>query len=476
MSQVDAVQTQSWNPKQESAVIRESLNISTVENWLGRVRGAAIRDKSTRFTALFHQLKPEMLRRSFEAINPKAVAGVDGVTYKEYKEDLDANLEKLCQRVQNGAYIALPGLRKYIPKSDGVSLRPLGIAALEDKIVQQAVAEILSTIYEVDFSPYSYGFRPIRGCHDALDELYMSITCRKVSWVLDADIKKFFDSISHQLMLSMLKVRVGDPRILKLVDQWLNAGYIEDNNWHESDVGSAQGAVISPLLANIFLHYALDGWVEEYKLRACGEIHYVRYADDFVVGFQYKDEAIKFWDDLKKRLEEFELVLHPDKTRLLEFGRFAAINRRRRGEGKPETFDFLGFTHICSVTRKNKKFKLLRITIGKRWRAKLKDLKEQLRKRINWKIEWVGKWLRRVVAGYFNYYAVPDNSATLGMFRYLLARIWMKTIRRRSHKCTMTWDLFKPIAELFLPPPTPIHCYPSLRYNARIILLRSLVR
>jgi group II intron reverse transcriptase/maturase len=378
---------------------------------------------------------------------------VDGVLWEQYQENLEENLRGLHVRVMEGSYKPRPSLRTYIPKGDG-GMRPLGIASLEDKIVQQAVAEILTVIYEVDFKDCSYGFRPGIGCHDALDDLYIAITRRKVNWVLDADIRKYFDSMDHGWLIRFLKHRIGDHRIIRLIKNWLNAGYIDDGQWYGTDVGSAQGAVISPLLANVYLHYALDLWVNNFRrVKARGEVHFFRYADDFVVCFQYRDDARRFHVELKERLEKFKLSLHSDKTRLIEFGRFAAENRRARGERKPETFDFLGFTHICSVTRKNKKFKLLRITISKRWKAKLVSLESELRKRINWSIAKVGKWLNRVVIGYFNYYAVHDNLATLGRFRYLLAYRWMKIIRRRSHRQNMTWDRFVPIVKAWLPQP-----------------------
>jgi group II intron reverse transcriptase/maturase len=392
-----------------------------MKTWTERVREVAIGNKSTQFTALFHRLTPETLEKSFNAINPKATPGVDGVTYSDYVKNIEENLKDLCGRAHRGAYRATPSLRKYIPKADGRK-RPLGIAAMEDKIVQQAVVDILSPIFEVDFSEYSYGFRPGRNCHDALDELYVSITNRKVSWVLDADIRSYFDIIDHDLLISVLKRRIADPRILRLVKKWLKAGVMEDGVWSDTEVGSPQGAVISPLLANIFLHYVLDEWVQDFKAKARGEVHFVRYADDFVVGFQFRDDAVRFLEALKKRMEEYKLSLHTEKTRLIEFGRFAADNRRRRGDKKPETFDFLGFTHICALARVKRRFKPLRVTIKKRVRAKLQELKEGLKRRINWKISDVGSWLSRALKGYYAYYAVPDNLSTLSRFAFLLGR------------------------------------------------------
>jgi group II intron reverse transcriptase/maturase len=420
-----------------------------------------------KFTALFHQLTPPMLERSFDALNPKAKPGVDGVTHKQYSEDLNEKLEDLSQRLHRGRYKPLPSRRSCIPRAGGLK-RPPGVVALEDKIVQQAVAEITSAIFEADYVDNSFGFRPDRNCHDALDELYMAITTRKVSFVLDADIRSFFDSIDHVWMVKFLEHRIADPRIIRLYEMWLKAGVLENGSWSNTEAGTPQGWVVSPVCANIYLHYVLDLWVNHCKkYKARGEVRFVRYADDFVVCFQYKDDAVRFKEALKERLEKFKLNLHPVKTRLIEFGRFAAEYRCRRGEGKPETFDFLGFTHICSVTRLNRRFKLLRITIAKRWKAKLVSLKDELRKRINWKIEKVGKWLQRVVSGYFKYYAVPDNGATLGRFRFLLGKVWMKIVRRRSQRATMTWDKFIPIIEKWLPKHITKHHYPNQRDNVR---------
>jgi group II intron reverse transcriptase/maturase len=363
-----------------------------------------------------------MFERSFYATNPKAKPGVDGVNHKLYAENLNERLEDLTLRVQRGAYKPFPCRRCYIPKAGGQK-RPLGVAALEDKIVQWAVAEITTAIYEADFVGCSYGFRPERNCHEALDELYMAITTRKVSYVLDADIQKFFESINHVWMIKFLEHRIADRRIISLINLWLKAGVLEEGDWSKTDVGSPQGAVISPLLANIYLHYVLDLWVLHYKkYEARGEVYFVRYADDFVVCFQYKDDANRFKEALKGRLEKFALTLHPNKTRLIEFGRFAAENRRKLGDGKPETFDFLGFTHICSVTWKSRKFKLLRFTIEERWKAKLVSLKEELRKRSFWKIDHVGEWLQRVVKGYFGFTPFPAICPPWGDLGFFLAR------------------------------------------------------
>jgi group II intron reverse transcriptase/maturase len=292
----------------------------------------------------------DRLREAYLALKRKAAAGVDGVTWEAYGQDLEAHLAGLDERVHCGTYRAKPSRRVYIPKSDGRQ-RPLGIAALEDKIVQRAVVEVLSAIYEADFLGFSYGFRPGRSQHDALDALATAITRKKVNWVLDADIRGFFDAIAHEWMVKFVKHRIADKRIVRLIQKWLAAGVLENEKWSATPEGTPQGATVSPLLANVYLHYALDQWVQHWREHvAAGETIIVRFADDFVVGFQHESGAVRFRADLQKRLEQFGLELHPEKTRLIRFGRFADRDRRRLGEGAPETFEFLGFTHICSVT------------------------------------------------------------------------------------------------------------------------------
>jgi group II intron reverse transcriptase/maturase len=422
-----------------------------------------MRDKSTRFTALMHHITPEILRESFETLNYKAVPGVDGVSYKDFSENLEANISALWDEVQKGTYKPLPGLRTFIPKQDG-SKRPLAIASTRDKVVQRALAMVLEQIYEVDFKDVSFGFRPLTGCHNALDRLFMDITTRNVNFIIDADIKSYFNSIDRGLLLQFLERRVADQRVLRLIKKILNAGVLEDGIIRDDVVGAAQGSSISPLLANVFLHYVLDEWFAAWKKRACGEVRMVRYADDFVIGCQCIEDAVVLLDDLGSRLEEFKLSLHPDKTILIEFGKHAMENRSKRGGGKPETFNFLGFTHICAKSRNQKvKFKLLRLTINERLAAKLKEIKAGLRLRINRPIKIVGQWLNRVLTGYFNYYAIPGNLGTLGRFRYLIGRAWMWGTRRRSHKARMTWARFTPIIEKWLPLPKAKHPYPNQR-------------
>jgi group II intron reverse transcriptase/maturase len=432
-----------------------------------RVRKAAKEDKNTRFTALLHHITPAALEKSYYALQKRAAPGVDGCTWEDYRGNLAEHLVELHSRIHRGTYRALPTRRVYIPKGDGKQ-RPLGIAALEDKIVQHAVSEVLKTIFEADFYGFSYGFRPGRGCHDALDALYVGIEQKKVNWVLDADIQGFFDSISHEWMLRFLGCRVGDKRLLRLVSKWLKAGVVEGGEWKGIGEGTPQGAVISPLLANVYLHYALDDWVVWWRRKyATGDMIIVRYADDFVLGFQHKNDAERFLDALRNRLSTFALRLHPEKTRLIEFGRFAAGNRRRQGKGKPETFTFLGFTHICSVTRTGLKFKIKRQTCRKRMGATLSRIKKALQVKIHEGIEEVGQWLRKVMQGYYNYFAVPDNMARLNSFRYALGRIWYKVLCRRSQRGRVKWEVFNKWMMCWLPSPILLHPYPNVRFCAK---------
>jgi len=409
-----------------------------------------------------------MLRKSYLQLNPKATPGVDQMTWDDYGRDLTERIEDLHGRVHRGAYRAQPSRRVWIPKADGRQ-RPIGIAALEDKIVQYAVGKVLEQIYEADFLGFSYGFRPGRSQHDALDALYMGITNRKVNWVLDADIRGFFDAIDHQWMVKFLEHRVADRRILRLIQKWLTAGVSEEGQWSETTVGTPQGAVISPILANVFLHYALDLWIQQWRRRhARGDVIFVRYADDFVLGFQYRDDAERCWREIRERLRKFRLELHPEKTRLIEFGRFAATNRRQRKQGKPETFDFLGFTHCCGTTRRGA-FALKRKSIAKRMRAKLKEVKQKLRTRMHASVSEQGQWLGAVVRGWFQYHAVPGNGTRLDRFRKEICRHWLWTLRRRSHKGRQRWNWARLArkAREWLPPPKILHPYPSERFYVK---------
>src|SRR2546421_5998791 len=395
---------------------------------LGRVREVARRDKEARFTALLHHVSLGRLRAAYWAIRPQAAPGVDGVTWTEYGQDLEANLQDLHVRVQSGRYRAKPSRRAHIPKADG-RLRPLGIGAVEDKIVQRAVVEVLNAVYEVDFRGFSYGFRPGRSPHDALDALAVGIMQRRVNWVLDADIRDFFGQLDWAWLRKFLQHRIADKRVLRLIDKWLAAGVIEDGEWTQSDQGSPQGASVSPLLSNVYLHYVLDLWVDWWRRRhADGDVIIVRWADDFIVGFEHEQDARRFLAELRERFLRFGLELHPGKTRLIEFGRHAAWKRAKRGLGKPETFDFLGLTHICTKSRRGR-FWIKRITIAKRMRAKLRQVNDELKRRRHQPIPEQGRWLRSVVQGHLAYYAVPGNSDAVAAFRTQVTRHWMNALR-----------------------------------------------
>lgn len=438
----------------------------TASKGLERVREAARKDKNMRFTALLHHVNFDLLKESFYRLRKEASAGIDGVTWNEYEEGLEERLENLLDRVHKGSYRAKPSKRAYIHKEDG-KMRPLGIASLEDKIVQQAVTKVLNCIYEVDFKCFSYGFRPGRNQHQALDALTVEISSKKVNWVLDADIRGFFDTINHEWLCKFLEHRIADQRILRLIRKWLKAGVSEDGEWSETKVGTPQGSVISPLLANVYLHYVLDLWVEHWRRNhAKGEVIFIRYADDYVTGFQYRRDAIKFLEELRARMEKFGLEIHPDKTRLIEFGRFADEDRRNRGDSKPETFDFLGFTHICGKTRKGK-FRVLRLTIKKRVRTKLKQLKLELMRRRHEPVQVQGKWLRSVVQGFFGYHGVPGNIFTLASFRTQVNRIWFKALKRRSQRNKINWNKFGKLVDMWIPLARNTHPYPEERFYAK---------
>jgi len=433
---------------------------------LERVREVARADKGARFTALLHHVDLARLRAAYRAIRPQAAPGVDGVTWVEYGQDLESNLRDLHSRVQAGRYRAKPSRRVHIPKADG-RLRPLGIASLEDKIVQRAVVEVLNAVYEVDFRGFSYGFRPGRGPHDALDALAVGIGRKKVNWVLDADIRDFFNQLDRAWLRKFLEHRIADKRVLRLIDKWLAAGVIEDGKWSETLAGSPQGASVSPLLANVYLHYVFDLWADWWRhRRAHGDVIIVRFADDVTVGFEYEQDAQRFLSDLHERFAGFGLQLHPDKTRLIEFGRHAARNRAARGQSKPETFDFLGFTHICARS-KNGRFWLKRITISKRMRAKLREVKDQLKLRMHEPIPVQGRWLRSVLQGHFAYYAVPGNSDAAAAFRDHVTRHWFKALRRRSQRTRVTWERMNRLAKRWIPPAHVKHPFPEVRFAAR---------
>jgi RNA-directed DNA polymerase len=439
----------------------------TASRGLQGVREAAQRDKGLRFTTLLHHVNEKRLLDSFYLLKRQAAPGVDQVTWGEYAEGVESRITDLHDRIHRQAYRAQPSRRVYLPKPDGRQ-RPLGIAALEDKIVQQAVVEVLNQIYEEDFAGFSYGYRPGCSAHNALDSLSAGIVAKKVNWILDADIKGFFDNIDHEKLMGLIELRITDRRILRLIRKWLTAGVSEDGQWSETKMGTPQGAVISPLLANIYLHYVLDQWVIEWrKRRAKGDLTMVRFADDFVLGFQHRNEAESFLKQLRERMAEYGLELHSEKTRLIEFGRYAAERRKRDGAGKPETFNFLGFTHICSTIHKSGKFTVMRKTVGKRLTVKLRDVAAKLRKRMNDPIEQTGNWLNQVVRGYYNYHAIPGNLKRLYMFRQEAARLWLSMLRRRSQRSRWTWERFETLIDRYLPEPRIIHPHPLDRFYAK---------
>ena len=429
------------------------------------VRQAAKERKQEKFTALLHHLTRDLLRESFYRMKRSAAAGVDEVTWKEYAQGLEDRIADLHERVHRGAYRAHPSRRVYILKGDGRQ-RPLGIAVLEDKIVQRAVTQILNQIYETDFQGVSYGFRPGRSQHQALDALTVGIERKKVNWILDLDIRGFFDNLKHEQLVQYVEERIADPRILRLIRKWLKAGVMEDGEWKETEVGTPQGSGISPLLANVYLHYALDLWVMAWRRKARGDVIMVRYADDAVLGFENRDEAESLRRELQEQMRKVGLELHPEKTRMIEFGRYAESNRKRRGEGKPETFDFLGFTHMCGKTRTAGRFTVKRKTIGKRMRAKLQEVRQKLRQRMHDAVPETGKWLRSVVQGYFNYHAVPGNGKRLQAFRDAVIRYWRHTLCRRSQKGRIDWERMGRLVRRWIPSTRIKHPYPSERFDA----------
>jgi len=461
---VEASRPTEGNASQTAASRTQGRARASIE--LRGVREAARRDRRARFTALLHHVNVDLLRKSFYALKRQAAPGVDGVTWRQYEEGLHERLVELHDRVHRGSYRAQPSRRTYIPKADG-RMRPLGIAALEDKIVQQAVATVLNCIYEEDFLGFSYGFRPGRSQHDALDALYTGLLAKKVNWVLDADIQGFFDNLDHEWLQKFFEHRIADRRVLRLIRKWLRAGVWEDGKRTRTVVGTPQGAVASPLFANVYLHYVLDLWVQQWRTRfATGDVVIVRYADDFVLGFQHRSEAERFRKELQERLAKFGLTLHPDKTRLIEFGRFAAENRKKRNRGKPETFDFLGFTHICGRKHSNGKFTVKRKSIRKRVAVKLHEVKRELMRRRHRPIPRQGAWLRSVVQGFFNYHAIPGNFAWLAAFRREAARYWLRALRRRSQRHRMPWSRFRRYVDRWLPNPQILHAYPTERFYA----------
>jgi RNA-directed DNA polymerase len=449
------------NPRQQNR--DRTQRRQSLKSALERVRQAAVRNKEERFTALWHHVyEIDCLREAYLGLERKAVAGIDGTTWKQYGEKLEENLRDLSARLQRGAYRAKPVLRVHIPKEDGRQ-RPIGIPALEDKIVQRATVEVLNAVYETDFLGFSYGFRPGRSQHNALDALVVGIEHKKVNWVLDADIRGFFDAIDHEWLVRFVEHRIADRRVVRHIRKWLNAGVLEGDRWYQQDEGTPQGGSVSPLLANIYLHYAFDLWAQWWrKKEARGDMIIVRYADDFIVGFQHRDDAERFQAELAERLLRYGLELHPDKTRLLRFGRFAAQDRAKRGERKPETFDFLGLTHMCGKTQKGK-FVVKRKTMRKRLRRKRREVKQELRRRLHHRVTEVGRWLASVLIGHYRYYGVPFNSRSLGTLRWQVIGLWYRALRRRSQRTKTTWKRIEELAERWLPQPRIYHPYPAQR-------------
>jgi RNA-directed DNA polymerase len=462
------------NAEQDPAPRTQSRS-SRASMGLQGVRQAARRDRRLRFTALLHHITPQLLMDSFYSLQKNAAAGVDGVTWREYEKILPQRVAEMHRKIHSGAYRATPSRRVYIPKADGRQ-RPLGIASIEDKIVQQAVVTVLSAIYEEDFLGFSYGFRPGRGQHDALDALTAGIKSRSVNWIVDADIRSFFDEIDHGWMLRFLEHRIADQRVIRLIRKWLEAGVIEDGKRIPAVKGTPQGAVISPLLANIYLHYAFDLWVQHWRKQpGRGEVIVLRYADDSVVGFESERTARVFLADLQERLTKFGLSLHPDKTRLIEFGRYADERRRRRGQGRPETFDFLGFTHCCGTNQQGK-FQVVRLTAKKRMRATLTAIRDKLYQRRHEPVPIVGAWLQRVLNGYFAYHAVPTNLLRLDGFRDEVCRAWRHALLRRSQRHRLNWARFNRLTRKYVPPCRVLHPYPEERFFASRTLGRSRMR
>lgn len=453
---------------EQTALHRTPSRVKRRSRGLPGVREAARQSNSLRFTALLHHIDQRLLYASFDELKKSAAPGVDGVTWSDYEANLEANIEDLHSRIHRGSYRAKPARRAWISKSDGRQ-RPLGVASLEDKLVQQAVRWVLQCIYEEDFVGFSYGFRPGRSPHKALDALSVAITERKVNWILDADLASFFDLIDHSWLIKFLEHRIGDNRILRLIRKWLHAGVIEEGIWHSSEEGAAQGSGISPLLANVFLHYVFDLWIEWWRRQAGrGDIVVIRYADDIVIGFEREDDANSCLKDLRARLANFGLKLNEEKTRLIEFGRYASERRRKRGDPRPETFDFLGFTHQCGETRKQRWFMVRRISIAQRMRAKLAALKLELRKRRHDAIGDTGRWLSRVVQGWMNYHAVPGNRDRLSQFVDAVSKLWLHQLRKRSQRSRWTWTRMHKLIRLYIPRPRILHPYPSDRFRARL--------
>ena len=451
--------------KRQQNMLRTQCRESVLSK-LQLIHQKAKADKKMRFTTLMHHIyNVDMLRLSYLEIKRNAAPGVDKETWQSYGEDLEKNLQELSKALKRGAYKARPVRRVYIPKADGKQ-RPLGVTALEDKIAQRAAVTVLNAVYEADFVGFSYGFRPKCSQHQALDALYMGLSTKRVSFVFDADIRDFFNKINREWLVKFIEHRIADKRVVRLIQKWLNAGILEEGKIIYNEQGTPQGSAASPLLANVFLHYIYDLWVQQWGKQKCrGDMIVVRFADDTVVGFQFESDARQFQEELRERLQKFGLELHPEKTRLIEFGRYASERREKRKEGKPETFTFLGFTHICGKRRKDGKFAVVRQTIKKKMRAKIKEIKEELNKRMHEPIPKVGQWLRAVVTGHYRYFGVPGNYEAMSDFRFLIGQRWKHVLGRRSQKGCMIWETMGKLIDKWLPRPQIWHEYPNKRFG-----------
>ena len=465
-SAAESVERSVWTKRNSAkSPVTMTQSMGQTERGLSRIRKAAKQNAHLQFNNLYSHLTLTLLRDAYFNLKKKAATGVDEVSWEDYGEDLERKLEELHRKLHTEQYKPQPSKRIWIPKPDGKQ-RPVGMAAVEDKVVQQALLWIMENVYEEDFLGFSYGFRPKRSQHNALDAVYVALTQKKVSWVLDADIKGFFDALSHEWLLKFIQHRITDRRVLRLTEKFLKAGVSEEGQWSKTVEGTPQGSVISPLYANIYLHYVLDLWVHQWRKKyARGELYVIRYADDSVYCFQYQSDAKAFHVMLQRRLEKFGLSLHETKTRLIEFGRFAESNRTARNERKPETFSFLGFTHICARRRVDGKYTVLRKTINKKQIASLNKLKTEIMRCRSLNVHIQGAWLRSVVWGYFNYYGVPGNRNSLECFRTEVCRAWFRSLRRRSHKATkLNWFKFRWLVKRYIPSVRNTHPYPNQRF------------
>lgn len=429
-------------------------NSEEVETKLLRIAEKAQQDPSCKFTSLFHLMNVELLRGCFEGLRKDAASGIDRVTKEEYGSNLEANLTTLVEKLHRMSYIPQPVRRVYIPKPGSTKQRPLGIPALEDKLVQAGLVRILEAIYEADFIADSYGFRPNRGCHDALRALSLEVEGGAIHYIVEADIKGFFDNVQHDWMMKFLGHRIVDKRVLRYVKRFLIAGVFEDGEVFATDEGTPQGGNISPVLANIYLHYALDLWCTRAFTKTCnGRARLIRYADDFVVCFQYESEARRFRTELEGRLAKFGLEVAVEKTKVMEFGPRAELKAKARGE-KPQTFDFLGLTHFCSRTRDGRRFRMKRVTARKKFKAKLRVFKEWLKKSRALPTPELMKIAAAKLRGHIAYYGVTDNSEGIHRFAYEIRRMLFKWLNRRGKRGFMSWEKFQKLLEKF-PLPRP---------------------